>query len=96
MSGVAVVYRHCNATVAHLPGVAAAVADAARPIAARARASLAEHRHTGASKIEVSHSRIDTLISLVDPAALSIEFGHTDKRSGRPVEGLYILTRAAG
>jgi hypothetical protein len=43
----------------------------------------------------------DYLVSLVDPAALSIEFGragYTTKGGGHvgPMEGLHILRRAAG
>lgn len=93
---MATVYRGTNGVVAHLRGVKGAVGDAADPIEARARANLAAHFYTGAAEIERTRQDTDVLISLVDPAALSIEFGHTDRRTGRPVEGLYIITSAAG
>lgn len=87
---------HIASIVAHLHGVVEAVAQAAKPIAARARAELAAHRDTGAARIEITHGDTDTVVSLVDQAAESIEFGHTDWRTGRPVEGLHIMRSAAG
>jgi hypothetical protein len=90
-----------NKIVSHLPGVKAAVADAALEIGVKAEANLALHRDTGAASIEVEQGRVDSYVYLVDDAAMSIEFGHwvggkykTDKP--RHVEGLYIISRAAG
>lgn len=68
--------RNADAIVAHLPGVRAAVRATAREIGARARANLAQHRHEGDAEIEVTYGRTDAHVSLVDEAAMSIEYGH--------------------
>lgn len=90
---MAVVYPHTDGLIAHLPAVRAVVRAEAQTRAALARALLAAHRVSGRARIEVSRGRTDMVVSLVDPAALSIEFGHTDARTGRAVAGLYIMTR---
>ena len=86
--------------VARLPAVKAAVRGRANAIASRARSNLSAHRAEGQARIEVSRGRTDVVVSLVDPAALSIEYGRDAyvQRSGRrvgPMQGLYIMTRAA-
>lgn len=94
-------HREVDAAIAHMPGVVAAVHAEAVKIAERAKADLASHRDTGAAHIVVDREDIDTLVSLVDEAAISIEYGReagTD-RSGRKqgaMQGLHILGRAAG
>jgi hypothetical protein len=92
---MAEVYPDTDAVIARLPEVRAAVMDAARAIAARAETLLAQHHQTGNARIEVTRGeRTDAFVSLVDEAAVSIEYGHVTK-SGRVVAGLYIITRAA-
>ncbi|MGW3569073.1 DUF5403 family protein [Streptomyces sp. NPDC000941] len=86
--------------VARMPGVKAAVRARANRIAARARANLGEHRAEGDSRIEVTRGRTDVVVSLVDAAALSIEYGrdaYTNRNGQRvgPMQGLYVITRAA-
>jgi uncharacterized protein DUF5403 len=81
--------------VAHLPGVPAAVRDAADEIATRARSALAQHRDSGDAGIEVARGATDSHVSLVDEAALSIEYGHVTP-DGTPVRGLRVLRDAAG
>jgi hypothetical protein len=95
------VYRGVDAKVAHMAGVKAAVHANGREIEARAQAFLASHHRTGEAHIEGDVQGTDYLVSLVDPAALSIEFGragYTTKGGGHvgPMEGLHILRRAAG
>lgn len=98
------VYRNVSETVAHLPGVQAAVDAQGAEIASKAESLLAAHRRTGAAHIEADYSGIDATVSLVDNTAQSsgalpavaIEYGHRDKRSGKFVEGIYVITRAAG
>lgn len=80
--------------VAHLPGVRDAVRHQAEDIADRARTTLARHRDTGTAEIEVTHGATDAHVSLVDDAALSIEYGHFTP-DGTPVPGLRILRDAA-
>lgn len=68
--------KQMNKKVSHLPGVRKSTYDHAKEIARIAEARLAPHRKTGAAKIEVSRGTVDAFASLVDEAALSIEFGH--------------------
>jgi hypothetical protein len=69
----------CNAVVAHLPGVRAALKAKAEEGKARASAILAAHHHGPPphSYITVTHGRVDSFVNLVDPggAAAAIEFG---------------------
>jgi hypothetical protein len=82
--------------------VQAAVESAAKKIFRRATSYLNMHRDTGAAKIELErrknlrYGHIDWFVSLVDEAALSIEFGHYVRISGgyKRVDGLYIITQA--
>lgn len=89
---------------AELEDVNVAVWTKTEEIGGKAKASLAQHRETGNAKIEVEFTADkDGVVSLVDPAAESIEWGHWFYGFGaghpmlpRYVAGLYILTRAAG
>lgn len=80
--------------IAYLPGVRDAVHAAAEEIAGRARATLARHRDSGDAHIEVTHGATDAHVSLVDEAALSIEYDHFTP-DGTPVPGLRVLRDAA-
>lgn len=87
----------CNETVAHLSGVIAAVYAKAQEGGARARSILEAHRHTGASSIEVSMGNApDSFVSLVDPNAISIEFGRVGTMGRGTSRGVYAVTRAFG
>lgn len=68
--------KQLNKKISHLPGVRGAVYDVGREIGQIAEGRLAPHRKTGAAHIQVSRGTVDTFVSLVDEAALSIEFGH--------------------
>lgn len=86
--------------LAHRPGVRKAVRRLAEEVAASARADLATHRVTGDARIEVEHHDTDSIVSLVDKAAMSIEYGRAGYttpggRSVGPAEGLFIITKAA-
>ncbi|GAU66662.1 hypothetical protein SSP35_03_03100 [Streptomyces sp. NBRC 110611] len=86
--------------LARMRSVKAAVRQRGNRIAEHARADLAAHRAEGDARIEVTHGRTDVVVSLVDVAALSIEYGRvasTNSRGRRvgPMQGLYIMTRAA-
>jgi hypothetical protein len=88
--------------IAKIPGVRDAVRGEAGEIYWKAKANLEAHRDEGEAKIEIdtpsSYDHWGVNVSLVDPAALSIEFGHFvhNKEFPRFVAGLYILSRAAG
>lgn len=91
---MAQVYSWAPRDVSRLSGVRSAVGEKGRGIAAKARADLARHRETGASKISTESRSPDYLVHLDDVAAAAIEFGGV-KRDGTVVQGLHILTNAA-
>lgn len=68
--------KEMNKKISHLPGVKKSVHGFGKEIGMIAEGRLAPHRKTGQARIEVSQGEVDTIVSLVDPAALSIEFGH--------------------
>lgn len=68
--------KRMNSVISRQKGVKRAVLKEARTIGGIANGRLAGHRNTGAAKIEVSQGDVDAFASLVDRAALSIEFGH--------------------
>lgn len=90
------IYPDAEFRLAHTTQMRKAVRAEAEKIANKARARLAEHRETGASRIVVEQGDVDSHVILDDPAALSIEFGHGayTTKNGRHVgasEPLYIL-----
>ena len=93
--------KFINRTVSHEEGVEASVYEEAVAIGARAEARLnAAKNRTGASQIKVEKGRVDSYVTLVDPAAMHIEFGHWltyyGEETGRYIPGLYVLHGAAG
>ena len=88
-----------NIVISGLEGVQGAVYSRAQRIGGKAEAILAAHRYPPddtQAEIEVTRGDVDSYVSLVDEAAMSIEYGHRDHRSGKFVPGLYIIRRAAG
>jgi hypothetical protein len=83
-----------NKLIAHMPEVILEVRKAADEVGLKAEALFASHDRPGGHHIEVTHEKVDSLISLVGPAPLSVEYGHTAS-NGTHVEGLHILSRAA-
>jgi hypothetical protein len=81
--------------IAHMAGVHDALGDQAGDIKIKADSILATHRDKGEAKIEVDEGDVDWFVSLVDKAAIPIEFGH-QTRSGKIVPGLHIMSRASG
>jgi hypothetical protein len=83
-----------NIVVSGIDGVHDAVVDHANQSATIARARLAQHRHSGDSKITVTEGDVDAYVNLDDTAgdmaAWAIEFG---RKGG---EGLYIISKATG
>lgn len=88
--------KSMNQVISHLPGVKAAIRQKAQQIGARAEARLAGHRYEGQAGISITHGDVDSFVNLDDDAAMSIEFGHEHNFTGKHVEGLYIITGAAG
>lgn len=90
-----------NKVVAEQKGVVAEVREEARGVSNRAKALLNAHRAEGEARITLSHHGQDSVVSLVDKAALSIEYGRSEytRSDGMTVgamEGLYIMHQAAG
>jgi hypothetical protein len=83
-----------NRYIAHMPALVVEVRKAADEFALKAEGLFAAHDRPGGHSIEVTHDGIDSLISLVGPAPLSVEYGHA-AADGSHVEGLHILSRAA-
>lgn len=94
---MATVYRNCNDTVAHLPGVRGEVHDTAKRGAARAQSILDGHRHAGHSRITVTRGVLDSFVNLDDTrgqrAAAAIEYGRSGGRGG-PTQGVFALAGA--
>lgn len=82
-----------DSIVAHMPGVKAAVREELDDRAARVRSVVEAHRHTGAlsSSLEVRTNRVDSTVSLEDPAVYAINYGHVDAKTGRWVEGIHAI-----
>ena len=88
-----------NDVVSKLEPTNQAVWKETKKITNKAKRLLGQHRQTGEAQIEITFGDTDGHITLADPAALSIEFGHfVKKKDGTVVyvPGLYVLRRAAG
>ncbi len=89
-----------NKNLAKMDKVQSAVESKAYSIYKSAFAMLSAHRKTGSHRIEIGHERtvkyghIDWTVSLVGPAAVSVEFGHYSPDKNYYVDGLYIITLA--
>lgn len=92
--------RDMSKHLAMEPTVQQTLRAASLRILMRAEALLATHRDDGDHKIEyeriksAKYGHIDHFVSMVGPAAVSVEFGHVAS-NGRWVQGLYIITRAS-
>ena len=85
----------------HSPGVMAFVEQTVESMAAASRSDLLAHRKYGQARIETRHAqgryRDNSEVHLVDPAWISIEFGHLTrpiaggKGKRQWVDGLHIL-----
>jgi hypothetical protein len=91
-----IIYPYCNELVARLPGVIDAVHDKAQQGGRRAETILRAHHHEGDARIEVTQGTTDSFVSLVDPAAFSIEFGRTGARGRGRSQGIFAVTGAFG
>ena len=82
---------------AKLPGVRAKLAETAHKGAARAEAILVAHRHSGDSRITVTHGELDYFVNLDDTrgqrAAAAIEYGRRGGKRGRST-GIHALRSA--
>jgi hypothetical protein len=97
---MAVIYlsdEEMNHLISHMPGVRAKVRVTAADGAARAKAILAAHWHSGDSEINVTHGTVDSFVNLDDTrgqrAAAAIEYGRRGGRRGRSA-GVHALRSA--
>ncbi len=81
-----------NAQIAHLAPVRRAVRAELDIRAARVAAVVAAHTDTGAlaGSLKVTTDRVDSTVSVSDPAVLSINYGHTAP-DGTWVEGIHAI-----
>lgn len=95
--------KKLNKLLAHLPEVNLEVRAVTRRGGRRAEALLAEHRHSGAARIDVEFGSTDGFVVLNDDRgerhALSIEFGRRDRIRDdgsieHGMEGLHVLRDA--
>ncbi|AUG87142.1 hypothetical protein HOS58_gp10 [Streptomyces phage Attoomi] len=79
--------------VARMPGVREAVGDATEASGERVRAVVAAHRNTGAlaSGMDVKVHRVDGVVSLEDPAVVSINYGHWARDGVTWVSGIHAI-----
>jgi hypothetical protein len=94
---MASVRRNLDQAVARLPEVRAHLRSLAAEVLSAARARAADHIDTGtfATSLHTAGGRIDARVESDDPDAISKEFGHTDPRTGRHVDGIHALGGAA-
>ncbi|MFG3200368.1 DUF5403 family protein [Streptomyces sp. NPDC048208] len=97
---VATVKTGLGRRLANLPGVNEAVHSEAESRANKVRSAAAGHVKSGdfARSIKVirasgPHRRQDWLVAVTDPNAISINWGHIDAVSGRPVRGIHAIER---
>lgn len=94
---MATVRRGLDKRVARLAQVQTELDRVAAEVLDAAKARAAAHRDTGqlAESLEVKRGRVDRRVESDDPNILSIEYGHTDARTSRQVDGLHVLGGAA-
>lgn len=97
---MAVVKRAIGRRIANLPGVNDAVHSEATRRAYRVRSAASGHRLTGEFQRSIKvvrasgpHRRQDWLVSITHPWAISINWGHIDSKTGRPVRGIHAIER---
>jgi hypothetical protein len=86
--------------IANMPGVNDAVHSEATRRAYKVRSAASAHRWTGDFSASVKvvkasgpHRRQDWLVAINDPNAISINWGHIDSKSGRPVRGIHAIEK---
>ncbi|MFJ9671086.1 DUF5403 family protein [Streptomyces sp. NPDC101221] len=86
--------------VANMPGVNDAVKAEADSRANKVRSAAQGHRLTGeflrsikVMRASGPHRRQDWLVAITHPWAVSINWGHIDSKSGRPVRGIHVIER---
>lgn len=86
--------RTANRQLARLDGVAIVLIRNQLRMSTKAHARLAPHHRTGQHLIWTYNGNVDRFVALVGPAAVAVESGHINKRTGGYVPGLAILRGA--
>jgi Family of unknown function (DUF5403) len=86
--------------LANLPGVNDAVHEEAIRRAFKVRAAASGHILSGEFQRSIKvvkangpHRRQDWLVAITHPWAISINWGHIDSKSGRPVRGIHAIEK---
>lgn len=97
---MATVKRGIGRRVANFPGVNDAVHEEAVRRAYKVRSAAASHINTGDFQRSIKvvkspgpHRRRDWLVLVTDPNAISINWGHKDSKTGRPVRGIHAIEK---
>lgn len=86
------IFANAERTVAHLDELTAQIGDIAfEQLTVPARAKLARHRKSGDHKITQTQGRVDHFVNLEGPAALPVEVGHHNVRTGEFTPGIHVL-----
>ncbi|CAM3432548.1 DUF5403 family protein [Stackebrandtia soli] len=96
MSKRASIRRGVEQRLARSKGVRAAVRSTAGDVLDAAKARAADHRDTGdyAASLHIERGAVDAHVVADAPHATDLEYGHTNPRSGRWIDGAWIMTRA--
>lgn len=94
---MAAVRKGLEKRLARLPEVQAELDRIAGLVLDAAKARADAHRDTGqlAESLSVQRGRVDRRVESDDPNIVAIEFGHTDAKSGKHVDGIHLLSGAA-
>ncbi|QPB09548.1 hypothetical protein CPT_Sycamore_008 [Streptomyces phage Sycamore] len=86
--------------IANMPGVNDAVHEDATRRAYKVRSAASGHILSGEFQRSIKvvkasgpHRRQDWLVAITHPWAISINWGHIDSRSGRPVRGIHAIEK---
>ncbi|MEU6633812.1 DUF5403 family protein [Streptomyces parvus] len=86
--------------IANMSGVNDAVHEEATRRAYKVRAAASGHILTGEFQRSIKvvkasgpHRRQDWLVAITHPWAISINWGHTDSKTGRPVRGIHAIEK---
>lgn len=87
-------YPRLERVVAHLPELEEQMGDITfEKLTVRARERLAEHRKTGEHRITQTKGGVDHFVNLEGPAAMAVEVGHHNVRTGEFTPGIHVLGR---
>ncbi|MGP3940511.1 DUF5403 family protein [Streptomyces sp. 6N106] len=89
---MATVRSDLDSIVAHMPEVKREVRKVLDASAARVRAVVDAHRHTGdlAGSLDVRTNLVDSTVEISDPAVYAINYGHV-ARDGSWVPGIHAI-----